>query len=188
MIAPTRRAILAGLGLTALGAGAGFPAVATDRLAPFRRGVSIHNVLNWGEAEADRTRYRWPPFATAQHRLRPGILDAVKMAGFDFIRLTIDPGVFLSFDGARRDDLDRQMMGEVQKLAGMGFGVIVDFHPTSQIAAIVPISDTGTASNGMIEARQVCRNRMTTSTTSTSASNRVCTTASMEPRTKMVGS
>ncbi len=56
------------------------------------------------------------------------------------------------------------------------------------MTAKVPISDTGTAASGMIEARQVCRNRITTSTTSTMASSRVCTTASMEPRTKMVGS
>ncbi|MNZ72093.1 hypothetical protein D3C78_904630 [compost metagenome] len=60
--------------------------------------------------------------------------------------------------------------------------------PNRCITAKVPISDTGTAASGMIEARQVCRNSTTTSTTSTSASNRVCTTASMEPRTKMVGS
>ncbi len=60
--------------------------------------------------------------------------------------------------------------------------------PSRCITAKVPISDTGTAASGMIEARQVCRNRITTSTTSTMASSRVCTTASMEPRTKMVGS
>ncbi|MNH17651.1 hypothetical protein D3C79_773350 [compost metagenome] len=60
--------------------------------------------------------------------------------------------------------------------------------PNRCITANVPISDTGTASSGMIEARQVCRNRITTSTTSISASNRVCTTASMEPRTNTVGS
>lgn len=61
-------------------------------------------------------------------------------------------------------------------------------NPSRCITAKVPISDTGTAASGMIEARQVCRNRITTSTTSTMASSRVCTTASMEPRTKMVGS
>ncbi|MNE34823.1 hypothetical protein D3C80_1285600 [compost metagenome] len=60
--------------------------------------------------------------------------------------------------------------------------------PNMCMTAKVPISDTGTAASGMIEARQVCRNRITTSTTSTMASSRVCTTASMEPRTKMVGS
>ncbi|MNG12647.1 hypothetical protein D3C84_962710 [compost metagenome] len=60
--------------------------------------------------------------------------------------------------------------------------------PNMCITAKVPIKDTGTAASGMIEARQVCRNRITTSTTRISASNRVCTTASMEPRTKIVGS
>ena len=48
--------------------------------------------------------------------------------------------------------------------------------------------DTGTASSGMIEARQVCRNTITTSTTSATASSSVCTTASMEARTNWVGS
>ncbi|MCY1466529.1 hypothetical protein D9M71_848610 [compost metagenome] len=60
--------------------------------------------------------------------------------------------------------------------------------PNRCITAKVPISETGTATSGMIEARQVCRNRITTSTTSTRASNRVWTTASMEPRTNTVGS
>ncbi|MNF70195.1 hypothetical protein D3C84_520970 [compost metagenome] len=60
--------------------------------------------------------------------------------------------------------------------------------PNMCITAKVPIKDTGTAASGMIEARQVCRNRITTSTTRMMASSRVCTTASMEPRTKMVGS
>ena len=34
------------------------------------------------------------------------------------------------------------------------------------MTANVPTSDTGTAASGMIDARQVCRNRITTSTTS----------------------
>ena len=37
----------------------------------------------------------------------------------------------------------------------------------------MPTIDTGTATSGMIEARQVCRNRITTSTTSAIASNSV---------------
>ncbi|MNI96157.1 hypothetical protein D3C73_1545540 [compost metagenome] len=45
--------------------------------------------------------------------------------------------------------------------------------PNRCITAKVPISETGTATNGMIEARQVCRNRITTSTTRISASKRV---------------
>ena len=47
---------------------------------------------------------------------------------------------------------------------------------------------TGTATSGMMDARQVCRKMMTTSTTSATASNSVCTTFSMEVCTKRVGS
>ncbi|MNC60250.1 hypothetical protein D3C75_1101190 [compost metagenome] len=60
--------------------------------------------------------------------------------------------------------------------------------PNSSMTAKVPMMETGTASSGMMEARQVCRNRITTSTTRAIASSRVCTTESMEARTNWVGS
>ena len=60
--------------------------------------------------------------------------------------------------------------------------------PNKSMAPKVPTMETGTASSGMIEARQVCRNRITTSTTSSTASSSVCTTAVMESRTNTVGS
>ena len=48
--------------------------------------------------------------------------------------------------------------------------------------------DTGTASSGMMEARQVCKKTMTTSTTRITASISVLCTALIESRTKTVGS
>src|SRR3990167_938754 len=60
--------------------------------------------------------------------------------------------------------------------------------PNRCMTAKVPTSDTGTATSGMIDARQVCRNSTTTMTTSNTASNSVHTTALIEPRMKMVGS
>ena len=60
--------------------------------------------------------------------------------------------------------------------------------PITSITAKVPISETGTATSGMIDARQVCRNTITTITTSRIASNSVSTTAVIELRTKTVGS
>ncbi len=56
------------------------------------------------------------------------------------------------------------------------------------MTAKVPMSETGTAASGMIAARQVCRKTMTTITTSKMASSSVWITASMECRTKTVGS
>ena len=60
--------------------------------------------------------------------------------------------------------------------------------PRRCMIASVPTSDTGTAASGITDARQVCRNSTTTRTTSTSASNSVCTTASIDWRTNIVGS
>ena len=51
----------------------------------------------------------------------------------------------------------------------------------------VPMSDTGMATMGMTAARQVCRNRITTSTTRTTASRMVSTTASTDCWMNWVG-
>ena len=51
----------------------------------------------------------------------------------------------------------------------------------------VPMTETGTASSGMIDARQVCRKTMTTMTTSRIAMSSVSMTAWIEARTNWVG-
>ena len=59
--------------------------------------------------------------------------------------------------------------------------------PNASISANVPTIDTGTATSGITDARQFCRNTITTSTTSATASSSVVTTASIELCTKRVG-
>ena len=58
--------------------------------------------------------------------------------------------------------------------------------PSHCITASVPMSDTGTASSGMIDARQLCRKMMTTNTTSRIASIKVFSTDLIEARTNFV--
>ena len=58
--------------------------------------------------------------------------------------------------------------------------------PNRCITPNVPITDTGTAISGMIDARHVCRNSTTTMTTSTTASSSVWITASIDARTNCV--
>ena len=58
--------------------------------------------------------------------------------------------------------------------------------PKACMTAKVPTTDTGTASSGMIEARQVCRNRMTTMTTRMMASISVWMTESIDSWTYSV--
>ena len=60
---------------------------------------------------------------------------------------------------------------------------VLSENPRPSITANVPTSDTGTATSGMIDARHVCRNTMTTMTTSTIASNSVTTTERIDSRT-----
>src|SRR5471032_2937345 len=60
--------------------------------------------------------------------------------------------------------------------------------PNASSSEKVPMIDTGTANNGIIDARQVCRNTITTSTTSAIASINVWITASILERTNCVGS
>ena len=60
--------------------------------------------------------------------------------------------------------------------------------PISCINANVPTSEIGTATSGIIDARHVCKNSTTTSTTNNTASRSVLITASIEPRTNTVGS
>ncbi|MCB1487061.1 MAG: cellulase family glycosylhydrolase [Bauldia sp.] len=117
-------------------------AIATSLVTPllaapaFHRGVSIHNMMNWADlVPGDPAHYAWPPYAKDWHRIPDGLLDSLGNAGFDFIRLTVDPGPFLQFTGAHRDELDAILVGEVRQFIAHGFAVIVDFHPNHQVPA-----------------------------------------------------
>lgn len=107
---------------------------------PFRRGASLHSMMNWASAvPPDRQAYLWPPFDDPGHRVPDELLDNLVRAGFDFIRLTVDPGPYLAFEGERRDELDRVLLRNVARLRAKGFGVVVDFHPNSQVRAYDPV-------------------------------------------------
>ncbi len=65
---------------------------------------------------------------------------------------------------------------------------LLSVKPNIAIRKNVPISDTGIATSGMTAARQVCRNRMTTSTTRRIASRMVSCTALTDSWMNWVGS
>ncbi len=61
-------------------------------------------------------------------------------------------------------------------------------NPKPSITAKVPTREIGTATSGMIDARQVWRNRTTVMATSRIAMKSVFTTSRIESRTLIVGS
>ena len=84
------------------------------------------------------SRYVFPAFAGPNYETSDALLRNVTAAGFDFVRLTIDPGPFLQFTGTKREALDQHLRGVVERLLGNGFCVIVDFHPNSQVPKYAP--------------------------------------------------
>jgi endoglucanase len=105
----------------------------------YHRGVAIHNMMNWAAVEPSNPgRYVSPAFVGPNYETSDALLRHVAAAGFDFIRLTIDPGPFLQFSGPDREALDRHLKRVVERLLGKGFCVIVDFHPNSQVAKYAP--------------------------------------------------
>jgi endoglucanase len=114
-------------------------ASAAADLPCYRRGVAIHNMMNWAAVDPSHPdRYVSPAFVGPNYETSDALLRHVAAAGFDFVRLTIDPGPYLQFSGPDRAALDQHMKRVVERLLGKGFCVIVDFHPTSQVAKYAP--------------------------------------------------
>jgi endoglucanase len=112
---------------------------ATKDIPCFHRGVAIHNMMNWAAVEpSDPNRYVFPAFVGPNYETSDALLRNVAAAGFDFVRLTIDPGPFLQFTGSKREALDQQLKGAVERLLRNGFCVLVDFHPVSQVPKYAP--------------------------------------------------
>ena len=135
-----RGALLAGLLALAFSVTAAANGLPNARLG---RGISIHEAMNWPEMTPGATpAYKWPPFASPRQALQSADLRRLKAAGFDTIRLTVGPGIFLSTDGERRKELDALLLDRVSRLIAAGFTVIVDFHPIGQDPRFLPIAFT----------------------------------------------
>ncbi|MDR7037937.1 hypothetical protein J2X36_002690 [Methylobacterium sp. BE186] len=129
--------------LLALALLAGFaPAVgAASPGTGFRRGVGVHTMLNWGRLDpADRTRYAAEPFSGESYALSDAVIRNVAAAGFDFVRLTLDPGPFLQLEGAARDALDARLTATVRRFLSAGLAVVVDLHPNTQVPRYDPVN------------------------------------------------
>jgi len=107
--------------------------------AAFRHGVGVHRPLNWADlVPGDRGRYAWPPFAGAEHEVSDALIDGIRAAGFDFVRLTVDPGPFLQMKGVRRGRLDALLGAQIRRFRARGLAVLVNFHSNSQVRAYRP--------------------------------------------------
>lgn len=109
------------------------PAAAQAQPEPpaFRRGIAVAHSMAWAQVEPPPSKaFAFRAFVEQSRRLEPAELQALRRAGFDFVRLAVDPGPFLQFDGARRDLLDDVLLDQVRLILSSGLAVIVDLHPS----------------------------------------------------------
>lgn len=102
-----------------------------------KKGISIHEWLNW--APLDRSGdYVWPPYKDFSQWGTTDDLAALRALGFDFIRLSIDPGPLLASTGNRQEEAIKTLEQATRILLAAGFKVILDLHPVSQVEAWSP--------------------------------------------------
>ncbi|WP_258159316.1 glycoside hydrolase family 5 protein [Rhizobium sp. TH2] len=108
------------------------------------RGVGVHEWLNWSPLADDGT-YRWPPYRPVEAWLSggrplrdwpPGDQFArIRSMGFDFIRLSVDPGPLLASKGKRRKQALKVLERAIKHVTAADLKVVLDLHSVSQVPA-----------------------------------------------------
>lgn len=107
-----------------------------------KRGVGVHDWLNWAPLDADGT-YRWPPYRDQSEWLsgaRPlsdwpdgGQFARIRAMGFDFIRLSVDPGPLLASEEPQRQEALAILEAAVRTVTSAGLKVVFNLHGVSQV-------------------------------------------------------
>lgn len=129
------------------------------------RGIGVHDWLNWSPVFADQT-YMWPPYRSVADWLaatRP-ISDwpkgdefaRIRSMGFDFVRLSVDPGPLASTDGEKRQQVLDLLARNVERVTSTGLKVVFDLHGVSQVPAYsMKMIYDGADSEGVARYRQM---------------------------------
>ncbi len=102
----------------------------TDIGTSFRRGIGISHAMAWARVDSLTRNFAFPPFSEPGTALIRTELQTLRRTGFDFVRLAVDPGPFLQFQGPRRDALDDILLDCVSRILAARLSVVVDFHPS----------------------------------------------------------
>ena len=123
-----------------------FPVTAEAAL-PLHRGVAIHEWLNWAPLAEDGS-YRWPPYRSVADWLsasRPAPdwpkgnqFARIRAMGFDFVRLSVDPGPLLATNGDRRRQALAVLEADVRKVTAAGLKVVFNLQSVTEVPAYGP--------------------------------------------------
>ena len=135
---PRLKALRGALGALTISASgliaAGLPAHADATAFSMSRAVNVAQWFTWPRYEANGRGIAWPPYKTSPAPPSDAELKALRTAGFDTIRLPVDPAPFVVFEGRRREDVYTMLFDALKRINAAGLKVIVDIHPNSRHA------------------------------------------------------
>ncbi len=108
--------------------GSGRPFPTKRPTAKLKRGVAIHNALNWPQ-KTSNIDYIWPAFPEALDRLP---VDILRAAGFDFLRLTFNPAILAECVGVNCTQIISLLKTCIRKVLTSGLNLVLDIHPVAQ--------------------------------------------------------
>ncbi len=128
----TRRAALTMLASAAIIPQLNQPSYASN-FPLMRRGINLHHVLNWPDGNKGNGTfdYVWPPFQGARYSISSQDLKQLMNMGFDFVRLTVDPSIFIVMKGEKQAFLLNHMRVIIKQCLAAGLKVILDLHPVA---------------------------------------------------------
>lgn len=97
------------------------------------RAVNIARWFTWPRYEkAPSTGILWPPYGNVPPPPTGEDLKRLHAAGFDTVRLPIDPAPLMVFESERREAVYRILLDAIREIQAAGLKVIVDLHPNSR--------------------------------------------------------
>ena len=132
-----------------------------------KRGVGVHDWLNWAPLNEDGT-YRWPPYRSEREWLsdaRPltdwptgSQFTRIRAIGFDFVRLSVDPGPLLASTGATRQEAIETLRAAVETIKAAELRIVFNLHGVSQVPQYgMDMIYGGADSDGVLAYRDMVR-------------------------------
>ncbi len=128
-----------------------------------RRGISLDIWTTWPQEDQWSDAKAVLPFPEWRKTMGAKELKALKGAGFDFVRMPIDPSIFLSDKSAAlHDQLYDSVLQSVKMAEDAGLNVIVDLHwlpgsATRPIGTSEVLKDTATFENYLTFTRRIAQ-------------------------------
>jgi endoglucanase len=107
----------------------GFAAPADAATFQMKRGLNLDIWMTWPQEDRWNEREVMLPFPEWRQTLKEKDLEGLKKAGFDFLRMPVDPSPFLSDQTEEfRDELIASVVESARAVNAAGMKVVVDMH------------------------------------------------------------